>query len=72
MKKILSFLALGLLLAVSCEKEGPMTVNHITDLYTAPEGATVMQLTKAEPVWALDRRYFNLDFNNLSTIKNDN
>ena len=44
-----------------------MTVNHITDLYTAPEGATVMQLTKAEPVWALDRRYFNLDFNNLST-----
>ena len=67
MKKILSFLALGLLLAVSCEKEGPMTVNHITDLYTAPEGATVMQLTKAEPVWALDRRYFNLDFNNLST-----
>ncbi len=67
MKKIFSFLALGLLLAVSCEKEGPMTVNHITDLYTAPEGATVMQLTKAEPVWALDRRYFNLDFNNLST-----
>ena len=67
MKKILSFLALGLLLAVSCEKEGPMTVNHITDLYSAPEGATVMQLSKAESRWATDRRYFDLNFSNLST-----
>ena len=67
MKKIFGFLALGLLLAVSCEKEGPMTVNHITDLYTAPDGATVMQLSKAESQWATDRRYFNLDFSNLST-----
>ena len=67
MKKIFSFLALGLLLVVSCEKEGPMTVNHITDLYSAPEGATVMQLSKAESQWATDRRYFKLDFSNLST-----
>ena len=67
MKKIFSLLALGLLLAVSCEKEGPMTINHITDLYDAPAGATVMQLSNATSTWATDRRYFDLNFSNLST-----
>ena len=67
MKKILSFLALGLLLAVSCEKEGPTTVNHITDLYTAPDGATVMQFSGSQVKWDTDRRYFDLNFSNLST-----
>ena len=67
MKKILSFLALCLLLAVSCEKEGPTTVNHITDLYTAPDGATVMQFSGSQVKWDTDRRYFDLNFSNLST-----
>lgn len=67
MKKILSFLALGLLLAVSCEKEGPTTVNEITDLYTAPADATVMTLTGGESTWATDRRYFDLKFSDITT-----
>ena len=67
MKKILSFLVLGLALLVSCEKEGPMTVNHIDNLYNAPADATVMQLSNAKSTWAADRRYFDLNFSNLST-----
>ena len=67
MKKILSFLALGLLLAVSCEKEGPTTVNEITDLYTAPADAKVMTLTGGESTWATDRRYFDLKFSDITT-----
>ena len=67
MKKILSFLVLGLALLVSCEKEGPTTVNHIDNLYNAPADATVMQLSNANSTWATDRRYFDLNFSNLST-----
>ena len=67
MKKILSFLVFGLALLVSCEKEGPMTVNHIDNLYNAPADATVMQLSNAKSTWATDRRYFDLNFSNLST-----
>lgn len=61
---------LGLaLLLVSCEKEKiPTTINEVTDLYTAPAGAVEMSsLSKAESVWSLDRRYFNLDFGALTT-----
>lgn len=65
MKKITSILAFVLALSVlSCTKEGPMTINEITDHYTAPTGATVMNLSKAESNWSLDRRYFKLDFGN--------
>ena len=67
MKKISSLLALGLLLVLSCEKEGPMTVNEITDLYTAPADAKVMTLTSANSNWSTDRRYFDLNFSDLST-----
>ena len=67
MKKITSLLALGLLLVLSCEKEGPTTINEITDLYNAPAEATVMTLSSAQSTWATDRRYFDLSFNNLST-----
>ena len=67
MKKILSFLVFGLALLVSCEKEGPTTVNHIDNLYNAPTDATVMQLSNAKSTWATDRRYFDLNFSNLST-----
>ena len=63
MKKITSILAFVLALSMlSCTKDGPMTINEITDHYTAPAGATVMNLSKAESAWALDRRYFKLDF----------
>ena len=61
---------LGLaLLLVSCEKEKiPTTINEVTNLYTAPAGAVEMSsLSKAESVWSLDRRYFNLDFGALTT-----
>ncbi|MBR5255969.1 MAG: hypothetical protein IKV62_04245 [Bacteroidales bacterium] len=67
MKKITSLLALGLLLVLSCEKEGPTTVNEITDLYTAPADARVMTLTSANSTWSTDRRYFDLNFSELST-----
>ena len=67
MKKITSLLALGLLLVLSCEKEGPTTVNEITDLYTAPADAKVMTLTGANSTWSTDRRYFDLNFSELST-----
>ena len=67
MKKILSFLVLGLVLLVSCEKEGPTTVNHIDNLYNAPADATVMTLSGAQSTWSTDRRYFDLNFSNLST-----
>ena len=65
MKKITSILAFVLALSVfSCTKEGLMTINEITDHYTAPTDATVMNLSKAESTWSLDRRYFKLDFGN--------
>jgi len=67
MKKITSLLTLGLLLVLSCEKEGPTTVNEITDLYTAPADAKVMTLTGANSTWSTDRRYFDLNFSELST-----
>ena len=67
MKKIFSLLVLGLTLALSCTKEGPIPVYQITDLYTAPADATVMQLSSATSTWATDRRYFDLNFSNLST-----
>ena len=58
---------LGLALLLSCEKEGPTTLNKITDLYTAPDGATEMTLSGATSNWSTDRRYFDLTFNNLTT-----
>lgn len=58
---------LGLALLVSCEKEGPTTLNKITDLYTAPEGATEMTLSSAVANWSTDRRYFDLKFSDLTT-----
>ena len=65
MKKITSILALALALsALSCTKEGPMTIHEITDHYTAPTDATVMTLSKAESTWSTDRRYFDLSFGN--------
>ena len=65
MKKITSLLVFVLALSMlSCTKDGPTTINEITDHYTAPTGATVMNLTKAESTWSLDRRYFKLDFGN--------
>ena len=65
MKKITSILASVLVLSVlSCTKEGPTTINEITDHYTAPVDATVMTLAKAESTWSLDRRYFDLNFGN--------
>lgn len=67
MKKITSLLALSLLLVLSCEKEGPKTVNHITDLYSAPADATVMTYSNGTSTWSTDRRYFDLVFNCLST-----
>ena len=67
MKKILSLMVFGLALVLSCEKEGPQTVNQITDLYTAPAGAETVTLSKAESVWTGDKRYFNLNFGSLST-----
>ena len=63
MKKIVSILALGLTLVLSCTKVGPDGVNEITDLYTAPAGATVMSaLTSSASTWSTDRRYFDLTF----------
>jgi hypothetical protein len=67
MKKIFSLMLLGLAFLLSCEKEGPTTLNKITDLYTAPDGATEMTLSGATSNWATDRRYFDLTFNNLTT-----
>ena len=58
---------LGLAFLLSCEKEGPTTLNKITDLYTAPEGATEMTLSSAVANWSTDRRYFDLKFSDLST-----
>ena len=57
----------GLALLVSCEKEGPTTINKIDNLYTAPADATVMTLSGAQSTWSTDRRYFDLNFSNLST-----
>ena len=67
MKKISSLLVFGLALLLSCEKEGPTTVNEITDLYTAPAGAKVMTFTGGESTWSTDRRYFDLKFSDLTT-----
>ena len=67
MKKISSLLVFGLALLLSCEKEGPTTVNEITDLYTAPAGVKVMTFTSGESTWSTDRRYFDLKFSDLST-----
>lgn len=67
MKKIIGLFVFGLALALSCEKQGPTTVNEITDLYTAPAGAKVMTFTGGESVWSTDRRYFKLNFSDLST-----
>lgn len=67
MKKILSLMVFGLALVLSCEKEGPQTVNQITDLYTAPAGAETVSLSGSESVWSTDRRYFNLNFGSVST-----
>lgn len=67
MKKIIGLFVFGLALALSCEKQGPATVNEITDLYTAPAGAKVMTFTGGESVWSTDRRYFKLNFSDLST-----
>ena len=58
---------LGLAFLLSCEKEGPTTLNKITDLYTAPDGATEMTLSSAVANWSTDRRYFDLKFSDLST-----
>ena len=57
----------GLALLVSCEKQGPTTVNRIDNLYNAPADATVMTLSSAQSTWSTDRRYFDLNFNNLTT-----
>jgi hypothetical protein len=67
MKKISSLLVFGLALLLSCEKEGPTTVNEITDLYTAPAGAKEMTFTGGESTWSTDRRYFDLKFSDLTT-----
>lgn len=67
MKKISSLLVFGLALLLSCEKEGPTTVNEITDLYTAPAGAKEMTFTGGESTWSTDRRYFDLQFSDLTT-----
>lgn len=67
MKKISSLLVFGLALLLSCEKEGPTTVNEITDLYTAPAGAKEMTFTGGESTWSTDRRYFDLEFSDLTT-----
>ena len=57
----------GLAMLVSCEKQGPTTVNRIDNLYNAPADATVMTLSSAQSTWSTDRRYFDLNFNNLTT-----
>lgn len=67
MKKISSLLVFGLALLLSCQKEGPTTVNEITDLYTAPAGAKEMTFTGGESTWSTDRRYFDLKFSDLTT-----
>ena len=67
MKKISSLLVFCLALLLSCEKEGPTTVNEITDLYTAPAGAKEMTFTGGESTWSTDRRYFDLKFSDLTT-----
>ena len=67
MKKISSLLVFGLALLLSCEKEGPTTINEITDLYTAPAGAKEMTFTGGESTWSTDRRYFDLKFSDLTT-----
>ena len=64
MKRITSLVVLGLALMVSCTKEGPITVNEITDLYTVPAGATTITLSDAKSTWSTDRRYFDLSFGN--------
>ena len=54
---------MSLALVVSCQKEGPLTVNEIKDLYTVPADAIELPaLSGSESVWATDRRYFNLTF----------
>ena len=67
MKKITSLLVFGLALLLSCEKQGPTTINEITDLYTAPADAVAMTLTKGESTWSFDRRYFDLNFGSVTT-----
>ena len=64
MKKITSLLVFGLALLLSCEKEGPTTVNEITDLYTVPAGASTMTFSSGKSTWSTDRRYFDLSFGN--------
>ena len=68
MKKLISIMLFGFALALSCTKENiPTTINEIDGLYTAPAGATTVQLAGARSEWAGDRRYFKLDFGALST-----
>lgn len=63
MKKIFGFMILGLLLAVSCQKEKVVGgLNEISDLYTVPEGAVELAAPAAKSTWSTDRRYFELDF----------
>ena len=63
MKKIFGILTLGLLLAVSCQKEKVVGgLNEISDLYTVPAGAVEMTGLSAKSTWSTDRRYFELDF----------
>ena len=67
MKRLTSILVFGLALVLSCTKEGPTTVNQITDLYTAPADATAVTLSSATSTWSTDRRYFDLNFGTIST-----
>lgn len=67
MKKITSLLVFGLALLLSCEKQGPTTVNEITDLYTAPADAIAMSFANGKSTWSTDRRYFDLNFGNVTT-----
>lgn len=64
MKKIFSIMFLGLILAVSCQKEGVGGLNEISDLYSVPEGAVEMSNPTATSTWSTDRRYFDLSFGN--------
>ena len=68
MKRICSFLILGLALVLSCTKKGPEGVNEIKDLYTVPEGAQMLSSVKATSSWTGDRRYFDLDFDNTALV----
>lgn len=69
MKKITQYCVLALALAaVSCNKPQLDTVNEITNLYSVPADAVEMSsLTRAESVWSIDRRYFDLSFGSALT-----